>query len=648
MKEDYIWSDYFKDYGKTKVFKTTKDYFEYIKNNGKNPCIVLKNTYDKNNKPTIIFDKIANMNNTNLVYTDEDNPIVSFEYTINGKKQSITFVNDIYFYMHQDEFIMQEQEIIKNRILGNKLPKNIYINSYLLTNEFINFLNESSDRLSNTTLIINKIYGSKTNAKSLQNIKYKLLSSFDNKIFGSYRLMELPTLDVCEITIPTYKEDFRYLNYLTQNAIIVFNKNILCGEEEYYEYIKQIFKLLDKNTHYNITVNVDNREKLSKSKLLDLVPNNVNLRINNYKEKYKLNEYKDNDKKIEEFIEYIKKSDLTEFEKYIEAYNFVSNYKDVNPTKSYFRNDLERSRSLKYILDNKYIVCVGYSKLLLAILDKLEIPCYMIHTDVYDNIKEDDKSNGHRRLMVKIKDEKYDIDGIYLCDPTFENSLGKKSLVYSLMTFDDVKSKYKVESLQIYDLLLDFHNKNEFYRKINYLIKQNSTSSFNNVSTSIFNTILEYLERLDYSKYEYFKDKYSIYFNKIISEEKLYNEFKNMLDEYYEYIINLINKSVKNNTKLSALYNNEEKFTGREMDSETRKDTKLESIFNEIKRFPLSYNEKEDKLELCSYEVKFYKDDIVVDSVIVHSEPELYMVLLKAASNKYKAQVNRIIPNKKL
>ena len=121
--------------------------------------------------------------------------------------------------------------------------------------------------------------------------------------------------------------------------------------------------------------------------------------------------------KDDEFLDYcvqnIKNSDMSPFEKYLAIYDIVKNFKQYNK-----RPDdilLQESRNLYMILNNNYMVCAGYARLLETLLKRIGIDATFLISPTYrDDIQ-------HAIVALKIKDEKYNLDGVYLSDPTDDN-----------------------------------------------------------------------------------------------------------------------------------------------------------------------------------------------------------------------------------
>lgn len=142
-----------------------------------------------------------------------------------------------------------------------------------------------------------------------------------------------------------------------------------------------------------------------------------------------LNEMKELNSKLDSMVAEIKNSSLSPYEKYIAAYNIVKSFKKY---KLYLDNKgidqlvSDQSRNPYLVLINQYIVCAGYSSLLHLLLKKLNIPSHEWIIGVSDkseavaegSLKDND---AHARLYVNIVDDKYGINGYYMCDPTFDN-----------------------------------------------------------------------------------------------------------------------------------------------------------------------------------------------------------------------------------
>ena len=148
-----------------------------------------------------------------------------------------------------------------------------------------------------------------------------------------------------------------------------------------------------------------------------------------------LNEMKELNIRMDKIVSEIKSSSLSPYEKYIAVYNIVKSFKEY---RFYLNNEKidklisDQSRNPYLVLINQYIVCAGYSSLLHFLLKKIDIPSHEWILNVSDkseaaNMSNSENNEAHARLYVNIVDEKYGINGYYMCDPTFDNVDKEKS-----------------------------------------------------------------------------------------------------------------------------------------------------------------------------------------------------------------------------
>lgn len=149
-----------------------------------------------------------------------------------------------------------------------------------------------------------------------------------------------------------------------------------------------------------------------------------------YGKGFSLTEVVNANSKVDTIVDRIK--DLSDFEKvsYVYAYLTQKMYNGVD--------DRRNSTTLVGVLNSNKIICVGYIKLLTTILQKSGINCFVCN-----------ENNNHETCFLKVKDDKYGIDGFYYFDPTWDsvnNNITK--LDYFALTLDElVKTKeFKVNN----------------------------------------------------------------------------------------------------------------------------------------------------------------------------------------------------------
>ncbi len=84
------------------------------------------------------------------------------------------------------------------------------------------------------------------------------------------------------------------------------------------------------------------------------------------------------EEQLDKLIEPIKNLNLSPYEKYLAVYNIVKNFK---PYKQSDNGD-DKDRFLKDILNNEFIVCAGFTKLLECLLDKVNINSQELILDI--------------------------------------------------------------------------------------------------------------------------------------------------------------------------------------------------------------------------------------------------------------------------
>ena len=324
--------------------------------------------------------------------------------------------------------------------------------------------------------IVNQIKEQLTKRKEQKEYLDKKQSN--KKILGFYNIQELENKNHFIINKDIDLNQIDNFKYIKEESLIEFTYRPLSSEInelEYYQKLTEIFKILEKhNKIYNISIYIENRELFNQSKAIEYT-NNINLTINTDLTKYTKEEYIKEEKQLDIIVEPIKYSNLSPFEKYIAIYNIVKQYKQYKENKS----EPYKAREIKEILNNEYMVCVGFSKLLTILLDKVNIPCLSISVSVEDTsfasfLPLEERPSliaRHARNLIKIDDDKYNIHGIYMADATFDNDLNIDLYNNITITYDKLKEAESRETLRFDDYLFDIHNFSEFIEKVNFYIK---------------------------------------------------------------------------------------------------------------------------------------------------------------------------------
>lgn len=540
------------------------EFIEYItKNNMQLSYFQIRNGYNVMDETNCLLDAIANKNNINLIYTDEFHPIaVSDNYD--------SFFDEEFFKKHKDRLIETNNKLMEN-IIGKQYGLIIFNKHF----DNIDHLNELLDKgikcrisiedIEIPDYLLEKIRNSKLDIMYKQGDKNIQLSSC--YAFSRYRYDELEEQKKVTLTEPLSDSELDNLRYLNDNTIVVWRPfNSKMSKLEEYQYVEAIIDKLEKlNKKNTIKIEVKDRELFSKTNIYKQNYKNVNLIITNDLHDYSFDTYKKEEEKLNNLVKDIKESSMSQFEKYIAVYNIVKNFK---PYKENTSNKAE-SRHLRYILDNEYMVCVGYAKLLQTLLNKVGIESYNYSVSVdisYDKgftVEEKTVEHGdHARLIVNLQDDKYGINGYYISDPTWDNNLDKDYLAHSTITFEEEENSKRMFWNNDESYIMGAKNFKEFNDRINSLMKRIHNDKYfpakdyKEIYSRVANKILEIFETLDSKYYLYLQEKY-VSTQKVQTtclsnsqfDEKYYQEF---LSEIGCYIIAKSNKKIDVNVIIAA------------------------------------------------------------------------------------------------
>lgn len=239
--------------------------------------------------------------------------------------------------------------------------------------------------------------------KRIKDIEYKINSASFN-IGLDFSVLDNKVIDVYNKVVDRLKE----LNCnLEKTRIEIVPKHD-------YLYLPEEIKFLQdlKNKHF---------EKTGSKEDLYFIGE---MNFDSYNKGFSLSEVINANNKVDTLVERIK--NLSDFEKisYIYAYLTQKMYNGVD--------DRRNSTTLVGVLNSNKIICVGYVKLLTTVLQKAGLDCFVCV-----------ENNNHETCFLKVKDEKYGIDGFYYFDPTWDsvnNNITK--LDYFALTLDElVKTK---------------------------------------------------------------------------------------------------------------------------------------------------------------------------------------------------------------
>ncbi len=108
----------------------------------------------------------------------------------------------------------------------------------------------------------------------------------------------------------------------------------------------------------------------------------------------------------------VNKYNFSELEKVLFLYDIVRDRKYISSLKE---GNVSESRDLANIIFEKEIVCAGFINLFSVLLNKVNIS-----NSAFKLICSKNSFSKHARTIAYIKDDKYNVEGIYYFDPTFD------------------------------------------------------------------------------------------------------------------------------------------------------------------------------------------------------------------------------------
>ncbi len=141
---------------------------------------------------------------------------------------------------------------------------------------------------------------------------------------------------------------------------------------------------------------------------------------------------------IDKIVDFIKKQNVSPLEQCMLAYDLVRDrvYKEEDKNESY-----ETSRDLTSVLFGDKIVCAGFANVFKIVLTNLGIK-----NELYDITRKDNKTQGHRRNIAYVKDDKYEAEGVFYFDTTWDCKNDENDISYLNSYRFFAKQKDEIES----------------------------------------------------------------------------------------------------------------------------------------------------------------------------------------------------------
>lgn len=525
------------------IIKTLKEYDEKFKKNIN--CISIDDLYADTGLylyGTSLKTPFAcsDINNNNLRINREF-------YEVNKEKVQ-EFVLDTIRNTEQNVFILKNKEFLNNRFINaiisnNNIKSMAILGNVFVSKEDIQFILSSHichlsccvDFNRDEELLYQYIPGLEiTNYPTVagvsvmdfgkENVELYVVNKLnDQKLEHLKMLFELYPQEKVYINFKYKDQQDQIIKYINSDKIIIRNSNLYTKEE--YIYLNETYD----NVYFDV------------SGIYVTSVQNLILR----------------EEIMESIISEVDNFDLSPLERYMYLYNIVKMYKEYKEAEDKTAPNL--SRYSEYTLFNDYMVCVGYATLLEELVERLNdknVICTTYSCSILDN----NKSFGHCRCMVKIKDEKYGIDGIYISDPTWDSiSYYKKKKKKN----GKIKVNYKIPTADIdlynHFLLTKEETKDE---KVSYSTKDASDALFgsNNDNKREYASTFWDINKINKKfntniltdKIDYNGDDNTV-IPKIVSGETLTKAITNLYSKIYSAGNNDINTLVQNTVEHNIL-----------------------------------------------------------------------------------------------
>ena len=295
----------------------------------------------------------------------------------------------------------------------------------------------------------------------------------------------------------------------------------------------------------------------------------IYLKTNGNEELVKLEDYQYTIEYINNIAEKTREKNLSPFESLVYVYDIV---RDRVYNSEGTNDPASTSRDLTSVIKGEKIVCLGFSEIFNAVVKKLGYDSKIQYLYVQD------KKSGHARNEVYVKDEKYNIEGIYIFDPT----AGSKD--------DDTNNHF--------DSYLFCGRTNKLFELMDEVSKRNYIDQDMVVLKEVYKKVKNNDFDIDYRTLILICEIYRSLFNRYIinpnymfnMDEKIKEEFKTKIMEFY----NLINSTIDDDTFMKILTN-----------------VRIKEYYEDSEKFPLSIEKRKEifKKTISSKEENYIEDE---------------------------------------
>lgn len=224
------------------------------------------------------------------------------------------------------------------------------------------------------------------------------------------------------------ENDIRIINEYLDNKIDIKNsieyiEINLEEEKDEYDYDYESFSIIKKYIDDNIDFFKDKKiiikgiSKISKEQIkianeFFSIYENIYYVIEGNSMPISYDEYRNTEKKLDEILNMIKEKNMSPLENLMYLYDLIRNrkYKKADSLAEY-----NKSSDLTSVLFGEYIVCSGYTELFDYFSQKLGFRTYQYQLKGIE-------CNSHIRNLIYVEDSKYDVDGLYFFDATWDSN----------------------------------------------------------------------------------------------------------------------------------------------------------------------------------------------------------------------------------
>lgn len=267
----------------------------------------------------------------------------------------------------------------------------------------------------------------------------------------------------------------------------------------------------------------------------------ITIGVEDYGKTWDLKDVENSNIQIEKTANSIKSQKLSPIEKLMSAYINIT-------SKKYLQEEnyehVAQSRSIYGVLNGDKIVCVGYANLLKSMMEQISDENVKIFVNIV-NCKSDEGDVYHANNIVRIKDEKYGINGYYYLDPTWDSSTDEVRLNHFLIPISDIKEISLIDIKSFYNDTEEQENNDEYDNVTNKRLQKKEEYISSGWYTENGKVRYKHLDMfLGENQLSLFKNGIDINeeFNKFIEKDPLFK--KAVKESYNESIEKYFNKNV--------------------------------------------------------------------------------------------------------